>query len=110
MTPRVVKVKTNDDYTMDLTFADGKCKRFDCNELKTKGQFKIIQDLNKFHNAIIDDLGSIGWNIDESINSDVVWSNRIDVCKDVLYSDGEDIIEIADKIFEEYDKVFRELS
>lgn len=110
MTPKVINVKTNDDYTMDLIFSDGSNKKYDCNDIKEKGQFKIIKDITKFHKAIIDDLGGIGWDIDDNIDSDIVWNNRIDICKDVLYSDSTDIMKIADDIFQEYDEAFRELA
>lgn len=111
MTPRVIEIKTNDDHTIDITFADGKKKKYDCNHLRNHGQFKIIDDIGKFHKALIDDIGGVAWDIDESVDSEVVWENRIDICKDVLYSDGKDYLDtIADEMFKTYDEVFKGLS
>ncbi|OOB80136.1 MAG: hypothetical protein BEN19_06515 [Epulopiscium sp. Nuni2H_MBin003] len=88
MTPKVIALQSHDDYTLKLTFADGLVKRYDCTHLLNHGMFKIINSLPKFHSALIDDLGGIGWNIDDNIDSNIVWSNRIDICKDILYQDG----------------------
>ncbi|OOB77888.1 MAG: hypothetical protein BEN19_01080 [Epulopiscium sp. Nuni2H_MBin003] len=88
MTPKVIHIITHDDYTITITFADGITKNYDCKHLLDKGAFKILDKLSKFHIAIIDDLGGIGWDIDDNIDSNIIWSNRIDICKSILYQEG----------------------
>ncbi|MGL5329486.1 MAG: hypothetical protein ACRDD7_09460 [Peptostreptococcaceae bacterium] len=104
MTPKVIKAIARDDHTIDIVFSNGANKKYDCKHLLNKGQFKILQDISKFKNIIIDDLGGIGWDIDNNIDSDIVWSNRIDICKDVLYSESINIQSAAKEIFEDLSK------
>ena len=81
----IKKVKANDDYTLTITFDNGEVKLYDMSDTVGKGVFDILKDKDKFKQAYIDDSGVISWDIDNSIDSNVVWSNKLDICPDGCY-------------------------
>lgn len=77
---KVVEVKTNDDYSLDLRFHDGSFKRFDVTPYLELGIFRELKDLNYFRRAQI----AFGT---------VQWPNEQDFGPDTLYLDGIEIEE-----------------
>lgn len=84
---KIEKVTANDDYTLTVLFDNGEDKLYDMND-KLNGVFGILKDKNKFKKVFIDNFGNIAWDINETIDSSVHWSNRIDLCKDSVYLDS----------------------
>ena len=41
-----------------------------------------MQDANR---VFVDDGGNLAWDIDPTVDSSVVWNNRIDFCRDACY-------------------------
>ena len=76
MNPRVTKVKPSQNYTLQITFSNGKVKSFDVKPYLGIGIFRELQDLGVF-NSVKPFLGS------------VQWSNGVDLCPDTLYLDSE---------------------
>jgi len=72
MNPRVVDVKPEYDFSLQITFSNGEVKCFDAKPYLGIGKFKELQDLSLF-NSVKPFLGSIQW------------GNGLDLCPDTLY-------------------------
>ena len=72
MNPRVKKVTPNADYTIALTFENGKQKIFDVTSYLDKGIFKELKDRKKFNSL-------------KSILGSIQWQGGQDFCPDTLY-------------------------
>lgn len=71
----VVKVRANDNYTMDLTFINGEKRVFDASGLLTKKIYAPLKQLDFFLKA--------------HVNGDtVVWNDDIDIAPEFLYSNS----------------------
>ena len=58
---------------------------------KLYGVFEILKDISKFKEVFIDEYGNIAWDIDKTLDSNVHWNNRIDLCKDSVYLESKPI-------------------
>lgn len=72
---RVVRVKANDDYSLDVKFDDGTLKRFDAKPYLEHGIFKELRDLDYFKKVRV----AFGT---------VQWPNEQDISPETLYMDG----------------------
>ena len=75
MNPRIAKVKTTDNYNLELTFTNGEVKVFDVKPYLENGMFNELRDDNQF-NSVTCVLGSIKWR------------NGLDICPDTLYEES----------------------
>lgn len=73
---KVITVRANDDFTLDLKFSDGSLRRFDTKPYLDKGVFKELKDINYFKNISI-------------AHGTVQWLNEQDISPDTLYIEGE---------------------
>ncbi len=83
---RITKVIPDDNYTLTVYF-DNKARIYDMSDC-LHGVFEILKDKHKFNEVFIDEFGNLAWDIDNSIDSNVNWNNRIDICKDAIYIDS----------------------
>ena len=83
-TRKIAKVIPGSGYTLTIVFDNGEIKAFDMSD-KLFGVFEILKDEDKFRDVFIDENGNLAWEKDKTVDSKVVWNNRIDVCKDFLY-------------------------
>lgn len=72
---KVVAVKANDDFSLDLKFKDGSIKRFDVKPYIGRGVFRELEDLNYFKKVRI----TFGT---------VQWPNEQDISPETLYIEG----------------------
>jgi hypothetical protein len=75
MNPKVIKVVPEQNYMLNLWFANGEQRRFDMKPYLNFEVFQALQDLDVFNSATTF-LGS------------VTWSNNSDLSYDTLYLDG----------------------
>lgn len=71
----VKQVEPQSDYTLILTFEDGKRKRFDMKPFLETGVFRLLKDKDIFRSARV------------SFNT-VAWDNDIDFDPEALYEGG----------------------
>lgn len=76
MNPRVINVKPEHDFYLQLSFSNGEVKKFDVKPYLSVGIFKELKDLQVF-NSVKPFLGSIQW------------ANGADLCPDTLYLESE---------------------
>jgi len=72
MNPRVRDLTARDDYKLEITFANGEMKVFDCAHLFDFGVFTEFRDVNYFKQA-------------RAEGGTVVWPHEQDICPDTLY-------------------------
>jgi len=77
---KVITVKANDDFSLDLKFNDGSVKRFDVKPYFAHGVFKELSDLHYFKKVRV----AFGT---------VQWPNEQDFSPETLYMDGDTICE-----------------
>lgn len=83
---KIISVKANDDFTLIIGFDNGEKRLLDMRPLLIDGtEFEPFKKLENFRRVYIDDTRCIAWDIDPSIDSNVVWSNKVDLCPDSCY-------------------------
>lgn len=86
---RIVNVVANDDFTLTLTFDNDEKRLFDMRSLLQKGTvFEPFLEIDNFKRVFLDDSHVVCWDIDPNVDSNVVWSNRVDICPDSCYVDS----------------------
>lgn len=81
---KIKEITANENYTLTLIFDNEEVRIYDMKD-KMKGVLSILQDISKFKECFIDESGNVAWDIDNNVDSNMVWSNRIDLCTDSLY-------------------------
>jgi len=72
MNPRVISVKPEKNYHLQLQFNNGECRDFDVSPYLDKGIFKELKSLEMFYSVKV-------------IDGTVQWQNETDFCPDTLY-------------------------
>jgi len=72
---KVIAVKANADFSLDLKFSDGSVKRFDVKPYLDRGVFKELKSLPYFKQVRV----AFGT---------VQWPNEQDIAPETLYIDG----------------------
>lgn len=86
---KIMDVVANDDHTLTITFDHGERQLYDMRPFLKKGTvFEPFIDLQNFRRVYVDDTHHIAWDIDPTVDSDVVWSNKVDLCADGCYLDS----------------------
>lgn len=77
------------DFTLKLTFDNGEIRILDAKTfLKPDTIFAHIMDFADFQRVYLDEDGAVCWDIDPTVDSNVIWSNKIDICPDGCYLDS----------------------
>ena len=86
---RIVRVIPNRDFTLTLTFDNGERRVYDVSPLIQQGTvFAPLCDWEIFSRAYLDEAHSVSWDIDPTVDSNIVWDNKIDLCPDTCYVDS----------------------
>jgi hypothetical protein len=75
MNPRVTAVAANDNYTLEIIFANGEVGLYDCVPFLNFGVFQELKDLTYFKQVRVE-------------GGTVVWPHGQDICPDTLYEDS----------------------
>lgn len=86
---KITGVVPNDDFTLMITFDNGEVRLYDAAPLLQPGTvFAPFRNLENFRRVYLDDNHIISWDIDPTIDSNVVWNNKVDLCSDSCYIDS----------------------
>lgn len=89
---RIVGVVPNDDFSLTLSFDNGERRRYDVAPLLQTGTvFETFRDLANFRRVYLDAQHCVSWDIDPTVDSEVVWNNKVDLCPDSCYVDSTPI-------------------
>lgn len=91
---KIISVVPNEDFTLIIGFDNGEKRLFDVMPLlKPNTVFEPFMDIHHFLRVYVDENHSIAWDIDPEIDSNEVWSNKVDLCPDTCYIDSVPIEE-----------------
>lgn len=86
---RIISVVPNDDYTLTIEFDNGENRLLDVRSYLEKGTvFETFLDIDNFKRVYVDKQHCIAWDIDPTVDSDLVWNNKVDLCPDSCYIDS----------------------
>ena len=80
---KVIAVKANDDFSLDLRFSDGSIKSFDTKPYLDYEVFRELKDLNYFRKV-------------ELAFGTVQWPNEQDISPETLYLEGQPVSDNGD--------------
>jgi hypothetical protein len=69
---KVIAVKANDDFSLDLKFDDGSTRRFDVKPYLDYGIFKELKDENYFKRVKVA-LGTVQWPNEQDISPETLF-------------------------------------
>lgn len=85
----ITGVVPNDDFTLTIRFDNGEMRLYDMRPFLKKGTvFEPFMKPENFRRVYVDDTHCIAWDIDPNIDSNKVWSNKIDLRPDGCYIDS----------------------
>lgn len=77
---KITAANPNDDYTVTLTFDNGKTRLYDMRPLIKEGTvFEPLANIETFRRTCIDDFHCVCRDIDPELDSSKSWSNKIDL-------------------------------
>lgn len=86
---RILSVRANDDYTLELVFDGQERRTLDCKPFLREGTvFAPFLELENFRRVYLDDCHCVAWDIDPAIDSETVLSNKVDLSPDTCYLDS----------------------
>lgn len=86
---QITQVIPKDDFTLLLSFDNGEQRIFNALPLLQSGTvFAPFRELDNFRRVYLDDQHCVSWDIDPTIDSNTVWSNKVDLCPDTCYVDS----------------------
>ena len=89
---RITAVTPNDNYTLTLRFDNGEVRVFDVAPLIRSGTvFEILHDPTVFHRVYIDHDNCVAWDRDDTIDSSIVWNNKLDLSGDTCYMESSPV-------------------
>ena len=75
---KVISVKANDDFTLDLQFNDGASKRFDMKPYLDFSVFRELQNIESFKQIKIA-LGTVQWRNEQDISPETLYLEGIEI-------------------------------
>lgn len=85
----ITAVKACEDFTLLLSFDNGELRMYDCKPILKAGTvFEPFMLFENFKRVYIDEFNAICWDIDQSVDSNAVWSNKVDLSSDTCYIDS----------------------
>lgn len=89
---KITAIKPNKDFTLTLWFDNQEVRIYDMKPLlKTGTVFEPFLDYDNFKRVYLDDCHCVAWDIDPTIDSNVVWNNKVDLCPDSCYIDSHPV-------------------
>lgn len=86
---KIVSVDANDDFTLRIMFDNQETRILDCKPfLKVGTVFSPFTEIENFKRVYLDDCRCVAWDIDPNVDSNEVWSNKVDLCPDTCYLDS----------------------
>ena len=86
---KITDVTANNDFTLTLTFDNGERRLYNALPLlQPNTVFAPFRNIDKFRSVYLDDQRCVSWDIDPSVDSNIVWSNKVDLCPDSCYMDS----------------------
>ena len=86
---KITAVEACEDFTLLLSFDNGERRRYDCKPILKPGTvFEPFISYENFKRVYLDSDNCVSWDIDPNVDSNKVWSNKVDLCPDGCYVDS----------------------
>ena len=86
---KIVSVEPNDDFTLTIAFDNGERRILDTKPIMAKGAVvEALMKLENFRRVYLDGQHCVSWDVDPDVDSEKVWSNKVDLCPDSCYIDS----------------------
>lgn len=86
---KITDVSPNEDFTLTLIFDNEEKRIYDMKPYLKKGTvFETFSEYDNFKRVYLDECNCVSWDINPEIDSDTVWSNKVDLCPDTCYIDS----------------------
>lgn len=86
---KIAQVTPEEDFTLLLRFDNGEQRLYDTRPLLQKGTvFEPFREWANFRRVYLDEDQCVSWDIDPDVDSNKVWSNKVDLCPDSCYVDS----------------------
>lgn len=86
---KIVKVSPEADFMLKLVFDNDEIRLLDMKPvIKPNTVFAFLNNPNNFAKVYIDNTNNICWDKDPTVNSEVVWDNKVDISSDSCYLDS----------------------
>lgn len=86
---RIIKVIPNEDFTLTLIFDNEEIRQYNAAPLLEVGTvFAPFRQWQNFRRVYLDENNCVSWDIDPAIDSNKVWSNKVDLSSDNCYVDS----------------------
>lgn len=84
-----VSVTANSDFTLTLRFDNHEIRLLDMKPyLRPDTVFAAFREWDNFQRVYLDEQSAVCWDIDPTVDSEVVWNNKVDLCPDMVYLDS----------------------
>ncbi len=86
---KVISVEAGDNFVLTLTFDNGEARFLDCKPFMEEGTvFAALRSPEVFRRVYLDAQSCVCWDKDPDVDSEKVWSNKIDLSPDTCYLDS----------------------
>lgn len=86
---KITDVVPNENFTLTISFDNGEVRLYDATPLLQIGTvFAPFRDWDNFRRVYLDENHCVSWDIDPTIDSNVEWNNKVDLCPDSCYVDS----------------------
>lgn len=83
---KILSVSPNTDFTLTLSFDNGEVRTYDCKPLLLPGTvFSPLMEYENFQRVYLDEDHCVSWDIDPAIDSQEVWSNKVNISPEECY-------------------------
>ena len=90
---KITGVVPNRDFTLTISFDNGEERKLDMSSALLPGTvFAPFAKWENFSRVYVDDTHCIAWDIDPNVDSNIVWSNKVDLCPDTCYVDSVPVL------------------
>jgi hypothetical protein len=88
---KVIAARANDDFSIDLRFNDGSCKRFDARPYLDYEVFRELKDLNYFKQVRLA-FGTVQWPHEQDISPETLFLESAPVSADNDFSKVDTLV------------------
>ena len=89
----ITSVAPNKDFTLTLGFDNGEQRVYDCKPLLKAGTvFEPFLQYENFARVYLDEQKCVAWDRNPNVDSEIVWSNKVNICPDSCYVDSKPLL------------------
>lgn len=86
---KIMAVSPSDNFTLLLRFDNGVSRRFDMKPIiKPETVFAFLGEDANFQRVYLDECNCVAWDIDPTVDSQVVYNNKVELSPDTCYVDS----------------------